>query len=164
MSGEVEIKVIPVDIPKGANVIIGQSHFIKTVEDIYEALATSSPHLKFGLAFNEASGPRLVRKEGNDPELIEAAVKTALNIGAGHVFVVLIREGYPINVLNSLKVVPEVCRIFCATANPLQVVVAETDQGRGVIGIIDGYTVVGVEDGEKESERKRFLRSIGYKR
>lgn len=161
---EPRIKVISINIPKGANVIIGQSHFIKTVEDIYEVLACSSPHLKFGLAFNEASGPRLVRKDGNDPELIEAAVKAALDIGAGHVFVIFIKEGYPINVLNAIKAAPEVCRIFCATANPLQVIVVETDQGRGVIGVVDGYTVVGVEDQEKERERKEFLRKIGYKR
>ncbi len=159
-----EIKIIPVSIPKGANVIIGQAHFIKTVEDLYEALVTASPHLKFGLAFNEASGPRLVRRDGNDPELIDAAVKVALDIGAGHIFVIFLREGYPINVLNAIKHVPEVCRIFCATANPLQVIVVESDQGRGVIGVIDGYTVAGVEDQEKERERKEFLRKIGYKR
>ncbi|MEM4576850.1 MAG: adenosine-specific kinase [Candidatus Nezhaarchaeales archaeon] len=163
MSG-VQVKAIPIDIPSGSNVIIGQAHFIKTVEDLYEALATSSPHIRFGLAFNEASGPRLVRKEGNDPELIEAAVKASLSIGAGHIFVVFIRNAYPINVLNAIKMIPEVCRIFCATANPLQVIVAETDQGRGVIGVVDGYTVVDVEDREKEEERKGFLRKIGYKR
>jgi len=161
---ELKIKAIPIEIPKGSNVIIGQAHFIKTVEDLYEALANSSPHIKFGIAFNEASGPRLVRKDGNDPELIEAAVKAALSIGAGHVFVIFIRDAYPINVLNAIKMVPEVCRIFCATANPLQVIVVETDQGRGVIGVVDGYTVVGVEDKEKEEERKGFLRKIGYKR
>lgn len=161
---ELKIKVVPVEIPKGSNVIIGQAHFIKTVEDLYEALAGSSPHIKFGLAFNEASGPRLVRREGNDPELIEAAVKTALNIGAGHVFVIFIRNAYPINVLNAIKMVPEVCRIFCATANPLQVLVVETDQGRGVVGVIDGSSAVGVEDEEKERERREFLRKIGYKR
>lgn len=161
---EPKIKVVPVEIPKGSNVIIGQTHFIKTVEDLYEALTNSSPHIKFGLAFNEASGPRLVRREGNDPELIEAAVKTALSIGAGHVFVIFIREAYPINVLNTIKMVPEVCRIFCATANPLQVIVVETDQGRGVVGVVDGYPVVGVEDEEKEKERRAFLRKIGYKR
>lgn len=161
---EPKIKVVPVEIPKGSNVIIGQTHFIKTVEDLYEALTNSSPHIKFGLAFNEASGPRLVRREGNDPELIEAAVKTALSIGAGHVFVIFIREAYPINVLNAIKMVPEVCRIFCATANPLQVIVVETDQGRGVVGVVDGYPVVGVEDEEKEKERRAFLRKIGYKR
>ncbi|MCS7140024.1 MAG: adenosine-specific kinase [Candidatus Nezhaarchaeota archaeon] len=161
---EPKIKVVPIDIPKGANVIIGQAHFIKTVEDIYEALINASPHLKFGIAFNEASGPRLVRRDGNDPNLIEAAIKAALDIGAGHVFVIFIREGYPINVLNAIKAVPEVCRIFCATANPLQVLVAETEQGRGVLGVVDGYTVAGVEDREKEMERKEFLRKIGYKR
>jgi adenosine/AMP kinase len=161
---EPKIKVIPIEIPKGSNVIIGHAHFIKTVEDLYEALANSSPHIKFGIAFNEASGPRLVRRDGNDPELIEAAVKAALSIGAGHVFTIFIRDAYPINVLNAIKTVPEVCRIFCATANPLQVIVAETDQGRGVIGVVDGYTVVGVEDKEKEEERKSFLRKIGYKR
>ncbi|MEM0083423.1 MAG: adenosine-specific kinase [Candidatus Nezhaarchaeales archaeon] len=161
---ELRMKVIPVEIPKGSNVIIGQAHFIKTVEDLYEALTNSSPHIKFGLAFNEASGPRLVRKEGNDPELIDAAVKTALSIGAGHIFVIFIRNAYPINVLNAVKMVPEVCRIFCATANPLQVVVVETDQGRGVIGVVDGYSAVGVENEEKEKERRELLRKIGYKR
>ncbi|RLF20559.1 MAG: adenosine monophosphate-protein transferase [Thermoprotei archaeon] len=161
---KLELKVVNVEIPEGANVIIGQSHFIKTVEDIYEALVNSSPHLKFGFAFNEASGPRLVRKDGNDPELTEAAVKAALNIGAGHIFVIYLRNGYPINVLNSLKMVPEVCRIFCATANPLQVLIAETEQGRGVIGVVDGYTVLGVEGSKEEEERKQFLVKIGYKR
>jgi adenosine/AMP kinase len=161
---EPKIRVVPIEIPKGSNVIIGQTHFIKTVEDLYEALVNSSPHIKFGVAFNEASGPRLVRRDGNDPELIEAAVKAALSIGAGHVFVVFIRDAYPINVLNTIKMVPEVCRVFCATANPLQVIVVETDQGRGVIGVVDGYTVVGVEDREREEERKGFLRKIGYKR
>ncbi len=161
---EPKIKVVPIEIPKGSNAIIGQAHFIKTVEDLYEALASSSPHIKFGIAFNEASGPRLVRRDGNDPELIEAAVKAALSIGAGHVFVIFIRDAYPINVLNAIKMVPEVCRIFCATANPLQIIVTETDQGRGVIGVVDGYTVVGIENKEKEDERKSFLRKIGYKR
>ncbi|MEM2214495.1 MAG: adenosine-specific kinase [Candidatus Nezhaarchaeales archaeon] len=161
---EPKIRVVPVEMPKGSNVIIGQAHFIKTVEDLYEALINSSPHIKFGLAFNEASGPKLVRKDGNDPELVEVAVKTALSIGAGHVFVIFIRNAYPINVLNAIKMVPEVCRIFCATANPLQVVVVETDQGRGVIGVVDGYSAVGVENEEKEKERKEFLRKIGYKR
>lgn len=161
---ELKIKVVPIEIPKGSNVIIGQAHFIKTVEDIYEALANSSPHIKFGLAFNEASGPRLVRREGNDPELIDAAVKAALDIGAGHVFVIFIRNAYPINVLNAIKMVPEVCRIFCATANPLQVLVAETDQGRGIIGVVDGFSVMGVEDEGREMERRVFLRKIGYKR
>lgn len=161
---EPKISIVPIEIPKGSNVIIGQAHFIKTVEDLYEALVNSSPHIKFGIAFNEASGPRLVRREGNDPELIEAAVKATLNIGAGHVFVIFIRDAYPINVLNAIKMVPEVCRIFCATANPLQAIVIETDQGRGIIGVVDGYTVVGVEDKEREEERKNFLRKIGYKR
>lgn len=161
---EPRIRAIPVETPKGSNVIIGQAHFIKTAEDLYEALVNASPRIKFGLAFNEASGPRLVRREGNDPELIEAAVRAALDIGAGHVFVIFIRDAYPINVLNAIKMVPEVCRIFCATANPLQVLVAETDQGRGVVGVVDGYTVVGVEDAEREKERRELLRRIGYKR
>jgi adenosine/AMP kinase len=161
---EPKIRVVSIEMPKGSNVIIGQAHFIKTVEDLYEALANSSPYIKFGVAFNEASGPRLVRRDGNDPELIEAAVKAALSIGAGHVFVIFIRDAYPINVLNAIKTVPEVCEIFCATANPLQVIVAETGQGRGVIGVVDGYTVVSVEDKEREEERKGFLRKIGYKR
>ncbi len=158
-----KIEVIDVPIPEGTNVIIGQSHFIKTVEDIYEALVTSVPGIKFGLAFCEASGKRLIRHEGNDEELRKLAIEVAKKIGAGHTFVLYIRNAWPINVLNALKHVQEVVRILAATANPLQVIVAETDQGRGVIGVVDGYTPLGVEDEENRKERIQFLRKIGYK-
>jgi adenosine/AMP kinase len=158
-----EISVVPVAVPDGVNLILGQSHFIKTVEDLYEALAGSSPHLKFGLAFCEASGPRLVRRAGNDPTLVDLAVEHALAVGAGHAFVVLLRDGFPVNVLNQVKAVPEVCRIYCATANPVQVLVAETEQGRGVLGVVDGSTPVGVETDEDEQARRTLLRDIGYK-
>jgi adenosine/AMP kinase len=160
----VSFKVVPVKIPEGANVIIGRSHFIKTVEDIYEVLVTSVPGIKFGLAFNEASGKRLVRYEGNDEELTRAAVDAALSIGAGHTFVLFIRNAYPINVLNQLKSVQEVVSIYVATGNPVQVIVAETDQGRAVVGVVDGYTPLGVEGDEDKKERHGFLRKIGYKK
>ncbi|MEM0002153.1 MAG: adenosine-specific kinase [Desulfurococcaceae archaeon] len=161
---EVKIFKVPVRIPEGSNVIIGRSHFIKTVEDIYETLVTSVPGVKFGLAFNEASGKRLVRYEGNDDELVKAAVETALNIGAGHIFVLFIRNAYPINVLNQLKNVQEVVSIYVATGNPVEVLVAETSQGRTIIGIVDGYTPLGVETDEDKRERREFLRKIGYKK
>ena len=160
----VKIDVIKVDIPEGTNVIIGQSHFIKTVEDLYEALASSSPYIKFGIAFCEASGKRLVRWDGNDDELIKFAQQTALKIGAGHTFVIYIKNGYPINVLNRIKNVEEVVRIFAATANPLQVLIAETDQGRGIIGVVDGFTPLGIETETDIKERKELLRKFGYKR
>ncbi len=158
------ILVVNVPIPEKSSVIIGQSHFIKTVEDIYEALMSSVPGIRFGLAFNEASGKRLVRYEGNDEELTKVAIDTALKIGAGHVFVLYIRNAWPINVLNALKHVVEVVRIYVATSNPVQVIVAETDQGRAVLGVVDGYCVVGVESDEDKAERHRFLREIGYKK
>ncbi|MEM0003814.1 MAG: adenosine-specific kinase [Desulfurococcaceae archaeon] len=161
---DVRILKLPVRIPEGSNVIIGRSHFIKTVEDIYEVLVTSVPGVKFGLAFNEASGKRLVRFEGNDEELVKAAIETALNIGAGHIFVLFIRNAYPINILNQLKNVQEVVSIYVATANPLEVLVAETTQGRAIIGVVDGYTPLGVETDEDKRERKEFLRKIGYKK
>jgi len=160
----VRILKLPIRIPEGSNVIIGRSHFIKTVEDIYEVLVTSVPGVKFGLAFNEASGKRLVRFEGNDEELVKAAIETALNIGAGHIFVLFIRNAYPINILNQLKNVQEVVSIYVATANPLEVLVAETTQGRAIIGVVDGYTPLGVETDEDKRERKEFLRKIGYKK
>ena len=160
----VKIDVVRVEIPEGTNVIIGQSHFIKTVEDLYETLASSSPTLRFGIAFCEASGKRLVRWDGNDEELIKMAQQTALKIGAGHTFVIYLKNGYPINVLNRIKNVEEVVRIFAATANPLQVLVAETDQGRGIIGVVDGYTPLGIEGEADIKERKELLRKIGYKR
>ena len=155
--------MVPVDMPEDANVILGQSHFIKTVEDLYEALVGSVPGLRFGLAFCEASGPRLVRWAGNDDPLIARAQDAATAIGAGHTFVIFLRDGFPINVLNAVKMVPEVCRIFAATANPLQVVVAETDQGRGILGVVDGASPAGVEDEGDIAERKDLLRRFGYK-
>jgi adenosine/AMP kinase len=161
---EVKIFKVPVKIPEGANVIIGRSHFIKTVEDIYEALVTSVPGIKFGLAFNEASGKRLVRYEGNDEELVKAAIDSALSIGAGHIFVLFIKKAYPINILNQLKHVQEVVSLYAATANPVEVIVAETDQGRAIIGVVDGFTPLGVESDEDKKERREFLRKIGYKK
>ena len=161
---EVKIFKVPVKIPEGANVIIGKSHFIKTVEDIYEALVTSVPGIKFGLAFNEASGKRLVRYEGNDEELVKAAIDSALSIGAGHIFVLFIKNAYPINILNQLKHVQEIVSLYVATANPVEVIVAETDQGRAIIGVVDGFTPLGVESDEDKKERREFLRKIGYKK
>jgi adenosine/AMP kinase len=158
-----ELITVPIDKPEELNVILGQSHFIKTVEDLYEALVGTSPHLRFGLAFCEASGPCLVRRAGNDQELVELAVRNALAIGAGHSFVVFLREGFPVNVLNQLKQVPEVCRIFCATANAVEVVLAETDQGRGVLGVVDGSSPLGVESEQDDADRRALLRRFGYK-
>jgi adenosine/AMP kinase len=158
-----EIKTVTVQMPAELNVIIGQSHFIKTVEDVHEVLAGSSPSLKFGIAFCEASGLRLVRRSGNDAALVDLATTNALQVGAGHSFIVFLRDGYPVNVLNQLKMVPEVCRIYCATANPLEVLVAETEQGRGIIGVIDGGSPLGVETEQDVSDRMNLLRAIGYK-
>ncbi len=164
MVGEVRIYSVKIPVPEGSNIIIGRSHFIKTVEDIYEALVTSVPGIRFGLAFNEASGKRLVRWEGNDDELVKTAIDAALKIGAGHTFILYIRDAYPINVLNTLKHVQEVVELYVATANPVEVIVAETGQGRAVIGVIDGYTPLGVEGDEDRRERHEFLRRIGYKK
>lgn len=164
MDSNIKIHVVSIPVPEGTNVIIGRSHFIKTVEDIYEALVTSIPGIKFGLAFNEASGKRLVRWEANDEDLKKYAVDSALKIGAGHVFVLYIRNAWPINILNTLKHVQEVVNIYVATANPVQVIVAETDQGRAVLGVVDGYTPLGVEGEEERRERHEFLRKIGYKK
>ncbi len=160
---DIKFEAVSIDIPQGCNIILSQSHFIKTVEDLYETLVESSPSLKFGIAFCEASGKKLVRSAGNEEELKEKAERIAMKIGAGHVFVILLKEGYPINVLNRIKMVSEVCNIYCATANPLQVLVAETGQGRGVIGVIDGSSPAGIEKEEDVKERKEFLRKIGYK-
>jgi len=159
-----ELKLVPLEIPEAGNLILGQSHFIKTVEDIYEAIVNTVPQMKFGIAFNEASGPCLTRVDGNDDALKAIAQKNAAALAAGHVFVLTLREGYPINVLSRIKEVPEVCSIFCATANPVQVVLAETEQGRGVLGVIDGASPQGVETAEDVEKRKSFLRMIGYKR
>lgn len=161
---EMETEGVPVEIPPDCNVIIGQSHFIKTAEDLYEAMVNATPSAKFGIAFCEASGPRLVRVEGNDEELKRVAAKNALRIGAGHTFVVMLKNAFPVNVLGAIKGVPEVCSVFCATANELQVVVAKDDNGRGVIGVIDGKSPMGVENDANVKERREFLRKIGYKR
>jgi len=158
-----ELSVVDMEIPDGCNIILGQSHFIKTVEDVYEVLASSAPGIKFGLGFVEASGECLVRVEGNDEELKEKAGENALRLGCGHSLVILMRDAYPINVLTQLKAVPEVCTIYAATANPLQVVVVETQQGRGFLGVIDGFKPKGVEGEEGIEWRKDFLRKIGYK-
>jgi len=155
--------VAQIENPEGLNFILGQSHFIKTVEDIHEAIVTAVPNAKFGLAFCESSGLALVRSTGTDAGLKELAERNALALGAGHLFVLFLRDVYPINVLNSIKTVPEVVTIFCASANPVQVVLAETDQGRGVLGIIDGVRTKGIEDAEGVAWRQGFLRQIGYK-
>lgn len=155
--------VVPVDNPDELNVVIGQAHFIKTADDLHEALVGVSPSLRFGLAFCEASGPRLVRRSGNDAGLVELAVRNALAIGAGHVFVIFLREGFPVNILNPVKGVPEVCSIYCATANRVDVVVAVTPLGRGIAGVIDGQPPLGVESDEDETARRELLRAIGYK-
>jgi adenosine/AMP kinase len=158
-----EFKIVKLEIPKECNIIVGTTHFIKSVEDLYEALVNSIPGIKFGLAFCEASGPCLIRHAGTDKELEEVAVKNALNISAGHSFVILLRNAFPINVLNAIKSVPEVCTIHCATSNPVEVVLIETEQGRGILGIVDGFKSKGVEGETEIKERKEFLRKIGYK-
>ena len=158
-----EITTVAFDKPEDLNFILGQSHFIKTVEDLHEALVTASPTLRFGIAFCESSGPCLIRWSGNDQELIDLAVKNAEAIGAGHSFVITMREGFPINVLNAVKMVPDVCRIYCATANPVEVVVVQTEMGRAILGVVDGSSPLGVEDDEQVAERKDLLRRFGYK-
>ncbi len=158
-----ELSTVRIDKPDGLNVVLGQAHFIKTVEDLFGALAGSSPHLRFGIAFCESSGPRLVRRAGNDEELVQLAVRNALVLGAGHSFIVFLREGFPVNVLNQLRQVPEVCGIFCATANQVEVVVAETGQGRGVLGVVDGESPLGVETDEDVAARTELLRALGYR-
>lgn len=159
-----KILVIPVEVPEKTNVILGQAHFIKTVEDLYESIVASVPGASFGIAFCEASGHRLVRVDGNDEELKKLATKTALEVGAGHFFAIYLRGAWPINVLNSIKQVQEVVTLYCATANPVQVIVAETDQGRAVLGVVDGFKPLGVESESDRRERIDFLRKIGYKR
>jgi adenosine/AMP kinase len=158
-----EIVAVRIEKPDDVNVIVGQAHFIKTVEDLHETLAQSSPALRFGIAFCESSGPRLVRRSGNDPGLVDLAVKNASALGAGHSFVVLLREGFPVSVLNALKQVPEVCSVHCATANPVEVLVAETASGRGIVGVVDGGAPLGVETDADVVERKQLLRRFGYK-
>ncbi|MDA8203943.1 MAG: adenosine-specific kinase [Chloroflexi bacterium] len=158
-----DLSLVTVRKPEDLNMILGQSHFIKTVEDLHETLAQAGGHLRFGIAFCESSGPRLVRRSGNDPELVGLAVENAQAIGAGHSFIVFLAGGFPVSVLNAVKSVPEVCRIFCATANPVEVVVAETTLGRGILGVIDGGTPLGVETENDVTDRKAFLRTVGYK-
>jgi len=159
-----EIKAIAMEIPADANIIVGQTHFIKTAEDLYEAMATTVPQAKFGLAFNEASGACLTRSEGNDANLRDCAVRNAQALGAGHTFVLVMQNAYPINVLPAIRNVAEVCSIFCATANPVQVIVVENEQGRGVLGVIDGSSPKGVEQESDIAWRHNLLRKIGYKR
>lgn len=159
-----EIKTVSVNIPDGCNIIIGQTHFIKTAQDLYEIIVSTVPQAKFGIAFTEASGPCLIRHEGNDPELVDVCVKNLQEIGAGHVFFITLRDAFPINILTPVKNCPEVCGIYCATANPVQVIVAETGQGRGIMGVVDGQPPKGVESDQDAEARKEFLRNIGYKR
>jgi len=159
-----DLTLVPLEIPENGNLILGQTHFIKTVEDVYEAIVNTVPQMKFGVAFNEASGPCLTRVDGNDDALKSMAARNASALACGHIFVVVMRDGYPINVLGRIKDVPEVCQIFCATANPVQVVVAASEQGRGVLGVIDGFPPKGVESPEDAEKRRAFLRMIGYKR
>jgi uncharacterized protein len=158
-----ELTAVRIEKPDDVNVIVGQSHFIKTVEDLHEALAQSSPALRFGVAFCESSGPRLVRRSGNDPDLVELATRNASAIGAGHHFIVALRGGFPVSVLNAVKLVPEVCTIFCATANPVEVLVAVTAGGRGIVGVVDGGAPLGVEGEADVQERIGLLRKFGYK-
>lgn len=158
-----ELIAVPIENPDEVNLILGQSHFIKTVEDLYETLVTAVPGIEFGLAFCEASGPALVRADGTSESLVELAKQNALALSAGHVFIIFLGNAFPINVLNAVKGVPEVCHIYCATANPVQVILAETEQGRGVLGVVDGAKTAGVEGPEDIEHRKAFLRQIGYK-
>ena len=160
----IKLEVVEVKVPEGVNIIAGQSHFIKTVEDLYEAVVNSVPNVKFGLAFCEASGPCLIRYDGNDGELIKLATETASKVAAGHFFVIYVKGAYPINLLDRIKATPEVLSIFCATGNPVQFIVAETGQGRAVLGVVDGFKSKGVETEKDIEERKAFLRKIGYKR
>lgn len=158
-----ELKTVKIEPPKDCNMILGQSHFIKTVEDLYEVLVTSTPTIKFGLAFCESSGPCLVRHIGNDEELEKLAVEYAFKLSAGHCFLIFMKNAFPINVLNAVKNVSEVCNIYCATGNPVEVILAETEQGRGILGVIDGFKSKGIEEAKDVEERKAFLRKIGYK-
>jgi len=159
-----EMKAVAMEFPANANIIVGQSHFIKTVEDIYEAVSGTVPQAKFGLAFNESSGACLTRSDGNDEALCQAAIRNAQALGCGHTFVLILQDAYPINVLNALRNVPEVCSIFCATANPVEMVIAQSEQGRGVLGVIDGSSPKGIERQEDVAWRHDLLRKIGYKR
>src|SRR5271169_1543577 len=158
-----ELKTVTIEKPADMNFILGQAHFIKTVEDLYEAIVQTVPQMKFGIGFCESSGPALVRYAGNDPKLIDLATKNALALSCGHAFIIVMEGGFPINILNTVKSVPEVCQIFCATANPVEVIVAESAQGRGILGVVDGVKTRGVETDGDIQTRKEFLRKIGYK-
>jgi adenosine/AMP kinase len=158
-----ELTTIKIEPPKETNIILGQAHFIKTAEDLYEALTNATPTIKFGLGFCESSGPCLVRSEGNDPELKQLAARKAIELSCGHSFLIIMKGGYPINVLDKVKTTPEVCSIFAATANPIEVVIAETEQGRGIMGVVDGSRSKGIETDADVQERRGFLRKIGYK-
>ena len=158
-----EFMTVKIEIPEECNIILGQTHFIKTAEDLYEIIATTIPQAQFVLAFTEASGPCLIRTEGNNSGLVSQCVRNLQNIGAGHIFCILLKNAFPINILNQIKNCPEVCRVFCATANPVDVIVAETDQGKGIMGVIDGFAPRGIETPEDKAHRKEFLRKIGYK-
>lgn len=158
-----ELSAVPIEMADGVNVIIGQAHFIKTVEDLHEVMSGAGPQLRFGLGFAEASGPCLIRRSGNDAALVKLATRNTEAIGAGHAFVICLRGGFPINVLNAVKQVPEVCSVFCATANPAEVIVAQTDYGRAVLGVVDGMPPAGIETAADETARRELLRAIGYK-
>jgi adenosine/AMP kinase len=159
-----DLKTVRLVIPENGNIIVGHSHFIKTVEDLYEAIVNTVPQMKFGIAFNEASGACLIRVDGNDPELEGIATENAQAIAAGHTFVIALREGFPVNILGRVREIPEVCNIFCATANPVEVILAETQQGRGILGVIDGSSPKGIESANDREWRHGLLRKIGYKR
>ncbi|HWP83003.1 MAG TPA: adenosine-specific kinase [Bacteroidota bacterium] len=158
-----QLHTVKIEKPETMNFILGQSHFIKTVEDIHEAVVQTNPQMKFGLGFCESSGPALVRWTGNDQALIDLAKKNAMNLSCGHCFILFMNGGFPVNILNTIKMIPEVCTIYCATANPVEVIVAETDQGRGIMGVIDGLKTKGIEGETEIRQRKEFLRTIGYK-
>ncbi len=158
-----ELKIIKVDVPKDCNIILGTAHFIKTIEDLYEALINAVPNIQFGIGFCEASGPCLVREEGNDEQLKSLASTQALKLSCGHSFIIFLKNAFPINVLDKIKKVPEVCTIYAATANPLEIIVVETEQGRGILGVVDGFNAKGIETDKDAEERKKFLRNIGYK-
>jgi uncharacterized protein len=158
-----ELKSVRLNVPQGCNIILGQAHFIKTVEDLYEILVASVPGIQFGIAFNEASGPCLVRREGNDSEMVNAAVDAIREVGAGHTFIIVLRKAFPINVLNAVKMCTEVCSIYCATANPVEAIVAETEQGRAILGVVDGFSPKGVEGSQDVAARKEMVRKFGYK-
>ena len=160
----VELKTISLEIPEGTSIILGHSHFIKTVEDLYEAIVNIKPEMEFGIAFNEASQERLIRYDGNNEEMLNLAIENAKRLKAGHTFVIMLRKGWPINILNAIKMVPEVARIYTATSNPVKVVVAEEGEQAAILGVMDGFTIKGVEEEKHKKERHQFLRTIGYKR